>query len=313
MELRGLEVDGEYVLNSDQMLAATELPKSLAVVGGGVIGCEFATVFSSFGVDVTIVELMDQLLPPEDEEISRTLQREFRKRKIKVLTGAAVQNLKRQAGQVVLEIERRGKREEITAERVLISVGRRPIIPRGFPGELTEQGYIAVDEFLQTSVDHIYAAGDVIGGLQLAHLAFEEGLAACSNAFQEEKQKAGWFVPSCVYTQPEIGTVGLTEAETKEKYGDAIVGKYLLRGNGKAAIMQDDSGFVKIVASPDGKVRGIHLIGPHATELIAGTSILLEENLTLADWEKIVYPHPTVAESIKETVWSALGIGLHSI
>lgn len=313
VELPGLEPDGKFVLNSDQMLAAEELPESLVVVGGGVIGCEFATIFSSFGVEVTIVELMDQLLPPEDAEISRTLQREFRKRKIKVLTGASVQNLKRQDGQVVLSVERKGRTEEITTQRVLISVGRRPIIPEGFPAQLTGRGYIAVDEFLQTSVEHIYAAGDVIGGLQLAHLAFEEGLAACSNAFNEEKQKTKWFVPSCVYTQPEIGTVGLTEEETKEKYGEAIVGKYLLRGNGKAAIMQDDSGFCKIVASPDGIVRGVHLMGPHSTELIAGTTIVLEENLTLADWEKIVYPHPTVAESIKETVWSALGIGLHSI
>ncbi|NLJ80352.1 MAG: dihydrolipoyl dehydrogenase [Firmicutes bacterium] len=313
VELPGLKPDGKFVLDSDQMLAATELPRSLLIVGGGVIGCEFATIFSSFGVEVTIVELMDRLLPPEDQEISRALLREFKKRKIKVLTGSSVQSLERLGEEVRVEVSRGEKRQEITAERVLVSVGRNPVIPQGFPGELTARGYIKVDDSLRTTVDHIYAAGDVIGGLQLAHLAFEEGLAAAGSAFEKTEDQKQWFVPSCVYTQPEIGSVGLTEEEARQKYGEVTVGKYSLKGNGKAVIMDDDAGFFKIVASPDGIIRGVHLIGPQATELIVQAAIILEKNLTLADWAQVIYPHPTVSEAVKETVWSSLGIGLHSI
>lgn len=311
-ELPGLEPDGRVVLNSDQMLAADTLPKSLLIVGGGVIGCEFATIFSSYGVQVTIVELTDQLLPPEDREVSQTLLREFKKRKIQVLTGASVDKLIRGEDEVVVQVTQKGRQREIEADRVLISVGRKPVVPEGFPGELNSRGYLVVNGALQTTVPHIYAAGDVIGGMQLAHLAFEEGWAACDHAFGKNA-RTQWFVPSCVYTQPEIGSVGLTEAHACEEYGEVIVAKYSLKGNGKAVIAGDDSGFCKIVASTDGVVRGVHIIGPQATELISNATVALERGLTLEQWAEVIYPHPTVSESIKETVLSGLGAGLHSI
>lgn len=311
-ELPGLEPDGRVVLNSDQMLAADTLPKALLIVGGGVIGCEFATIFSSYGVQVTIVELTDQLLPPEDREVSQTLLREFKKRKIQVLTGASVDKLIRGEDEVVVQVTQKGRQREIEADRVLISVGRKPVVPEGFPGELNSRGYLVVNGALQTTVPHIYAAGDVIGGMQLAHLAFEEGWAACDHAFGKNA-RTQWFVPSCVYTQPEIGSVGLTEAHAREEYGEVIVAKYSLKGNGKAVIAGDDSGFCKIVASTDGVVRGVHIIGPQATELISNATVALERGLTLEKWAEVIYPHPTVSESIKETVLSGLGAGLHSI
>lgn len=311
-ELPGLEPDGRVVLNSDQMLAADTLPKALLIVGGGVIGCEFATIFSSYGVQVTIVELTDQLLPPEDREVSQTLLREFKKRKIQVLTGASVDKLIRGEDEVVVQVTQKGRQREIEADRVLISVGRKPVVPEGFPGELNSRGYLVVNGALQTTVPHIYAAGDVIGGMQLAHLAFEEGWAACDHAFGKNA-RTQWFVPSCVYTQPEIGSVGLTEAHAREEYGEVIVAKYSLKGNGKAVIAGDDSGFCKIVASTDGVVRGVHIIGPQATELISNATVALERGLTLEQWAEVIYPHPTVSESIKETVLSGLGAGLHSI
>lgn len=311
-ELPGLEPDGRVVLNSDQMLAADTLPKSLLIVGGGVIGCEFATIFSSYGVQVTIVELTDQLLPPEDREVSQTLLREFKKRKIQVLTGASVDKLIRGEDEVVVQVTQKGRQREIEADRVLISVGRKPVVPEGFPGELNSRGYLVVNGALQTTVPHIYAAGDVIGGMQLAHLAFEEGWAACDHAFGKNA-RTQWFVPSCVYTQPEIGSVGLTEAHAREEYGEVIVAKYSLKGNGKAVIAGDDSGFCKIVASTNGVVRGVHIIGPQATELISNATVALERGLTLEQWAEVIYPHPTVSESIKETVLSGLGAGLHSI
>lgn len=310
--LPGLETDGELVLNSDQLLGAKTLPKSLAIVGGGVIGCEFATIFASYGVQVTIVELMPRLLPPEDGEISQTLIREFKKRKIKVLTGARVQGVEEKDGKAILEVDQQGCISQLEVERVLVAVGRKPVLPGEFPGQIDGRGYVVVDEEFRTSIPHIYAAGDVIGGIQLAHLAFEEGWAAVNCMFLEPAHRE-WFVPSCVYTTPEIGSVGLTEEEAKEVYGEVIIAKYSLKGNGKAAIIGEDSGFVKLIASSDGVVRGVHMIGPQATEIISGAVLALEQRITLEKWAEVIYPHPTVSESVKEAVLSGLGIGLHSL
>ena len=308
----GLEPDGKLVLNSDQLLDQKTLPKSLFIVGGGVIGCEFATIFASYGVKVTIVELMPQILPPEDREISQVLTREFKKRKIKVLTGAAVKSLIRGDDKVTVEVHQDSKVTELETDRVLISVGRQATLPDGFSGELDSRGYIKVNNSFQTSIPHIYAVGDIIGGMQLAHLAFEEGWAAVNNIYGE-KARHKWFVPSCVYTDPEIGSVGLTEEQAREKYGEVHISKYSLKGNGKAVIVGLDSGFCKLVASDDGIVRGVHIIGPQATELISGATVALEQNLTLEKWAEIIYPHPTVSEAIKETILSGLGTGLHSL
>lgn len=311
-DLPNLPVDGDLVVNSDQLLERDCLPKSLVIVGGGVIGCEFATIFASYGVQVTIVELMPQILPPEDTEISSTLTREFKKRKVKVLTSAKVQHLQRKSDHVVVEVEQKGRTSLIETEVVLVSVGRQPVLPQGFPGEVNKRGYIVVDGQYQTSVPNIYAAGDIIGGMQLAHLAFEEGWAAVNNVVGELARNK-WFVPSCVYTKPEIASVGLTEEGARQQIGDVLIAKYSLKGNGKAVIAGEDSGFVKFVASTDGVVRGVHIIGPQATELISGATLALERGLTLQEWSEVIYPHPTVSESIKEAVLSGLGIGLHSL
>lgn len=313
MDLPGLKTDGQFILNSDQMLAVDTLPKSLAIIGGGVIGCEFATIFAAYGVEVTIIELMDQLLPHEDREVSQALLREFKKTKIKVLTNASVAEVMQAGHKVNLKIKHKGKESALEIERVLLSVGRKPLIPKGFLGELTEKGYLKVNDTFQTSEPHIYGAGDIIGGLQLAHLAFEEGMAACDFAFGQNT-KANWFVPSCVYTRPEIGSVGLTEEQVKEEYGEVIVAKYSLKGNGKAVIEGEDSGFVKIIASSvDRCVRGVRIIGPGATEIISSATLAIEQGLTLDQWSEIIYPHPTVSEAIKESVLSGLNRGLHSL
>ena len=311
LELPGLEADGQVVVNSDQLLDRPALPESLVIVGGGVIGCEFATVFASYGVEVTVVELQDRILPMEDVEISRALTREFKKRRIKVLTEAKVLGVERGQGAQVT-IEQKGRSVELAADLVLVCVGRRPVLPEGFPGELDARGYVRVNERFQTSVPHVYAAGDVIGGVQLAHLAFEEGWAAVHNMYGQPARQE-WFVPACVYTKPEIASVGLTEEEARRRGGEVITAKYSLKGNGKAVIAREDSGFVKFVAEPGGRVLGVHIIGPQATELIAGAALALEQGLTLQDWAQVIYPHPTVSESIKEAVLSALGCGLHSL
>ena len=263
-------------------------------------------------MQVTIVELMPKILPPEDAEVSQTLTREFKKRKIKVLTGAKVESLRHEADHVVVEVEQKGRAVEIETELVLVSVGRKAVLPQGFPGEVDRRGYIVVNEQFQTSVPHIYAAGDIIGGIQLAHLAFEEAWAAVNNMAGEPARNE-WFVPGCVYTTPEIASVGLTEEKANEQYGEVITAKYSLKGNARAVIAGDDSGFVKFVASTDGVVRGVHIIGPQATELISSAVVGLEQGLTLEKWAEVVYPHPTVSESVKEAILSGLGIGLHSL
>lgn len=313
-DLPNLMCDGHQIMNSDQILEMTELPQSLVIVGGGVIGCEFATVFASFGVEVTIVELADSILPTEDDDLSKALMREFRKNRVKVLTAAQVQGVVAQTdGSVTLQVQQKGKVQEITADRVLVSVGRRSVVPKGFPGEVGGRGYIVVDDHFETSVSGIFAAGDVIGGMQLAHLAFDEGMAAVEFAFGGSP-KTSWQVPRCVYTRPEIAAVGLTEAQARKAYGDDIqVTKYSLKGNGKAVISSQDSGFCKIIANQQGVVLGFHMIGPQATEIIAEAAVVLENKITMADWAEVIHPHPTVAESVRETVLMGIGRGFHSV
>ncbi|MGI6148294.1 MAG: dihydrolipoyl dehydrogenase [Firmicutes bacterium] len=313
-DLPNLVCDGKLILNSDQMLDLARMPRTLVIVGGGVIGCEFATVFSAYGVQVTIVEIADTILPMEDKDLSKTLMREFRKNKVKVLTSAQVRGVEPQAdGTGIVKVEYKGRVEELAADCVLVSVGRKPVLPKGFPGDVDKRGYITVNTRFQTSVPEIYAAGDVIGGVQLAHLAFEEGMAAIEFAFGGSP-KSKWEVPRCVYTQPEIAAVGMTEEQARAVYGDELqIGQYTLKGNGRAVISGLDSGFCKIIADRSGRVLGVHMIGPQATEIIAGATTVLEHHIALHDWAETIHPHPTVAESVREAVLAALGRGLHSV
>lgn len=313
-ELPNLPCDGRLVFNSDQILDLERLPKEVVIVGGGVIGCEFATVFAAYGVQVTIVELADRILPMEDEDISKALAREFRKQKVRIMTAAQVRRVMDQGdGQGTVEVEYKGKVEELHTDCVLVSVGRRAVLPKGFPCAANARGLAVVNERYQTSIPHIYAAGDVIGGMQLAHLAFEEGMAAVDFAFGGSPKSRGQ-VPRCVYTKPEIAAVGLTEAEARAEYGGTLrIGQFSLKGNGKAVISGLDSGFCKVIADAHGRVLGVHMIGPQVTEIIAGAATVLENQIGLDDWAGTIHPHPTVAESVREAALAALGRGLHSI
>ncbi len=214
-----------------------------------------------------------------------------------------------------MEVSQKGRTRAIEAERVLVSIGRRPVVPEGFKGELDRRGCIKVNPSFQTSLPHIYAAGDIIGGMQLAHLAFEEGGWAAANNAWSEPARSEWFVPSCVYTQPEIGSVGLTEAEARKKYGDVVVAKYSLKGNGKAVILGDDGGFCKVIASPDGVVRGCASDrAPPGYRIDFQCCFGPGKRADLSPMGRNhLPPHPTVSEAIKETVLSGLGTGLHSI
>lgn len=302
--------NGENIFDSDSILRMTHLPSSLVIVGGGVIGCEFASIFQALGVSVTIVELLDGLLPGEDGDLRKTLLREFKKQKIKVLTEARLNAVVEEQGSLKFSIEQKGKERELEAAACLIAIGRRPVVPDGLDVDKDEAGYIVVNENYETSQAPVYAAGDLIGGLQLAHLAFFEGINAVNAAFGAESRRS-WHVPRCVYTHPETAAVGLTEEQARQQYEDVQIGTFSLKGNGKAMILGDNAGFCKVIAEPDGRVLGFHMVGPHATEMIAEAVVALEQGLSLAEWSQCIHPHPTVNESIQESLWSALGVPLH--
>jgi len=306
-----LEPDGRFIFDSDSILLQTSLPESMIIVGGGVIGSEFACIFQSLGVAVTIVELTDGLIPGEDQDLRRALLRELKKKKIKVQTNAKITDAAVGDDGVRVFFEQRGQTKQLHAHACLSAVGRRPVLPSGIELAAEKSGFLRVGDDFRTSVPQVYAAGDVIGGLQLAHLAFFEGIAAVSSSCGEDFASQ-WHVPRCVYTDPETASVGLSEQEAEEKFGEAIVGMFSLKGNGKAMILGSNSGFCKVVADPSGRVVGFHMIGPHATEMIAGAVVALEQEMTLQQWSQCIHPHPTVSESIHESVLSALGLGLHA-
>jgi dihydrolipoamide dehydrogenase len=312
--LPGLEADGEYVLTSDEALELTELPKSLLIVGGGVIGVEWASMMNDFGVEVTIVEYEKRLVPLEDADVSRELERLFKKRGIRVLTGAKVlpDTLAKGNGQVTVKADQGGETLELAADKLLVSVGRQGNV-EGIGLETTdvkvERGLIRVNDNLQTAEAHIYAIGDVIGGLQLAHAASHEGIAAVEHICGVlERRYEEHLVPRCVYTRPEIASVGWTEQQAKDRGFEVKTGKFSFKAVGKALVYGESDGFVKVVADAKTKdVLGVHMIGPHVTDFISEAA--LAQLLNAASWEvgRTIHPHPTLSEALGEAMLAVDG------
>jgi len=310
----GFTVDGVHVVTSDEALQMEKLPASIIILGGGVIGVEWASMLNDFGVDVTIVEFADRIVPGEDEDISKELQRLFRKRGIKTLTGAKAlpESVRVEDGSVKLTIERQGETTELTAEKMLLSVGRQANV-EGFGLENTsvkvDRGVIAVNEYMQTAESHIYAIGDVIGGLQLAHVASHEGIVAVEHMCGEKPHPVDPnLVPKCTYTRPEIASVGLTEAAAIAAGRNVKTGKFPFKAVGKAHVYGDADGFVKVVADKDtNDLLGVHIIGPHATDYI--TEAALAQLLNATPWEvaMTIHPHPTLSEAIGEAMLAVDG------
>ncbi|EGL16706.1 MULTISPECIES: dihydrolipoyl dehydrogenase [Paenibacillus] len=316
--LPGLEPDGEHILTSDEALALEALPDSLIIVGGGVIGVEWASMMNDFGVDVTVVEAGPRLVPTEDEEISRELDRLLRKRGVKVLANASVlaDTLRKDASGVTVAAEQKGERVELAAAKILVSVGRAPNVEQ-FGLENTdvklERGFIRVNGHMQTNIPHIYAIGDVIGGLQLAHAASHEGVVAVEHicGLKPHTHEAH-RIPRCVYTRPEIASVGWTEAEAKEKGFKIKTGKFGFKPLGKAIVYGENDGFVKVVIDADkNDLLGVHMIGPHVTDYIAEAA--LAQLLEASPWEigSTIHPHPTLSEAFAEAVLAAEGRAIH--
>ncbi|MEG7380933.1 dihydrolipoyl dehydrogenase [Bacillus subtilis] len=316
--LPGLEADGKSVLTSDEALQMEELPKSIIIVGGGVIGIEWASMLHDFGVEVAVIEYADRILPTEDQDISKEMESLLKKKGIQFVTGAKVlpDTMTKTAGDISIKAEKDGETVTYSAEKMLVSIGRQANI-EGIGIEntdiATENGVISVNESCQTKESHIYAIGDVIGGLQLAHVASHEGIIAVEHiAGLNPHPLDPTLVPKCIYSSPEAASVGLTEEEAKANGHNVKIGKFPFMAIGKALVYGESDGFVKIVADRDtDDILGVHMIGPHVTDMISEAG--LAKVLDATPWEvgQTIHPHPTLSEAIGEAALAADGKAIH--
>jgi dihydrolipoyl dehydrogenase len=314
----GFETDGQHVVNSDHILELQQVPKSLIVMGCGAVGVEFASVYSRFGADTTIVELLPQIVPLEDEEVSKELERSFRKRGIKSLVGTKLEKLeKTPAGVKVTGKNSKGEDVNLEAEMLLVAVGRMPYT-QGLGLEGTkikvDRGFIQVDEYQQTAEKSVYAIGDVVPTPLLAHLASKEGIVAVEHmAGKKDVSPINLrLVPNCTYCDPEVASVGLTEAKAKELGYDVKVGRFPFSASGKARILGEEEGFVKIVSEKKyDEILGVHIIGPHATELIAEACVAMQLESTADELGRTMHAHPTVSEAVMEAAEGVHDLAIH--
>ncbi|WP_297990771.1 dihydrolipoyl dehydrogenase [Anoxybacillus sp.] len=315
--LPGLTIDGQFVMTSDEALRMETLPSSIIIVGGGVIGIEWASMLNDFGVDVTVIEYADRILPTEDRDVSKEIEKILKQRGVRIVTKAKVlpDTLVVEHG-VTIQAEINGKNETFTAEKMLVSVGRQANV-EGIGLENTdiviEKGFIQTNEYYQTKEKHIYAIGDVIGGLQLAHVASHEGIIAVEHLAGHTVHPLNYeMVPKCIYSRPEAASVGLTEEEAKAKGYDVKVGKFPFKAIGKALVYGEADGFVKIIAdAKTDDLLGVHMVGPHVTDMISEAG--LARVLDATPWEiaHTIHPHPTLSEAMMEAALAVDGKAIH--
>jgi dihydrolipoamide dehydrogenase len=311
--LPGLDIDGDRVISSDHALSLNTVPASVVVLGGGVIGCEFASVWRSFGSEVTIVEALPHLVPLEDEDSSKGLERAFRKRGIGFELGARFAGVEKTETGVRVSLEN-GK--TIEADLLLVAVGRGPVSQElGYEqaGIEMERGFIKVDEHCQTSIPTISAVGDLIPTLQLAHVGFGEGIMVAERLGGLSPAPIDYEgVPRITYSEPEVASVGITESRAKEKYGESevVTKRYDLAGNGKSQILKT-AGFVKLVRQKDGPVVGIHMVGARVGELVAEAQLIYNWEAYPDEVAALIHPHPTQTEAIGEAHLALAGKPLH--
>jgi dihydrolipoamide dehydrogenase len=314
----GMEVDGKSILTSDEMLELTTMPQHLLVLGAGAVGVEFASVFRSFGCEVTVVELADRLVPVEDEDVSAEFAKIYRKRGIKVHTSTKVASVEKVEGGVIARLEPKdGKAIDVRASHLLVAVGRAPVT-EGLGLEKTkvqvERGFVHVNEFNQTAEPNVYAIGDILAGKPLlAHAASAEGILAVEHMAGQNPRPIDYTqVPGCTYSSPEIGSLGLTEAKAKAAGYEIKVGKFPFSAVGKAKVINQTAGFVKIVAEAKyNQILGVHIIGPRATDLIAEAGPLLKLECTVDELVNTIHAHPTLSESMHEAAHATLGHAIH--
>lgn len=315
LPIKGADLDG--ILDSRAALDLKELPESMVVVGGGIIGMEFAFIFNSFGVDVTVVEYLDQLVTGVDGEIAKELDRAARRRKISVKTGSEVKEIKKNGSSYDVIYKRKDKEETITGEKVLMAVGRRPYhegLKIDKVGIETEgrRDAIKVNNKMETNVDGVYAIGDVTDKVLLAHVASHQGIVAVENIMGHNKEMDYKAVPGAIFTSPEIGTVGITEEQAKDQGIDYKVGTFPFAASGKVMAMGEREGKVKIIAEKESeKILGAALIGIESSDLIAELTLAVNLGLTAEDLAETIHAHPTTAEVIHEAALDLKGGAIH--
>ena len=315
--LPGIEIDHKSILSSDSILELTDVPKSLVVIGSGAVGVEFASMFARFGCKVTVIEVLPRIVPIEDEEISRELAASFKRQGIAVYVDTRVEKVTKTDGGVeVLARTSGGKTETFRAERMLLAVGRKPLsenIGLEQVGVATDRGYIQIDPMMRTNVSGIYAIGDVVPTAWLAHVASAEGMVAVEHMAGKNPPPINYDqVPGCTYCAPEVASIGLTEAKARERGYDVAVGKFPFSAVGKARIINETTGFVKIVAEKKyDEVLGVHIIGPKATELIGEAGAALRLEATSEELVRTIHAHPTLSEAMHEAAEAVSGHAIH--
>ena len=314
----GFEVDGKQVVNSDQILELTNVPKSMIVLGSGAVGVEFASVYARFGCETTVVELLDRIVPLEDAEVSKELARVFKKNGITCLTGVKMDKLEKTKKSVkVSGKDSKGKDISLEAEMLLVAIGRMPFIEKlGLENTkvvVNPRGTIKVNEYCETDEPNVFAIGDVIDTAWLAHLASKEGILVVEKLAGKKVEPINHrLVPNCTYCDPEVASVGLTEAKAKEEGYDVKVGKFPFSASGKARILGETDGFVKIVSEKKyDEVLGVHIIGPHATELLAEACVAMQLESTADELGRTIHAHPTVSESVMEAAEGVHDLTIH--
>ena len=309
------KVDGVNVITSDEALELAEVPKSILIIGGAYVGCEFASIFNDFGADVTIVELLPQLVPTEEKEVALVLKSQFKRRGIKVLTNTKIVEMNVSDGKVSAKLE---SGETLEAEKALVSVGRA--VASSGVGldeagvERDERGAIRVNEKMQTNVPGVYAIGDVLGTVMLAHVASAQATVAAANAFGGSRIFSYKAVPGCVYTRPEIASVGMKENEAVEAGHDVATSKFQFTALGKAMIVGETAGFVKVVADKKTEqVLGVSMIGPAVTDIIHELVLAVHTGATVDTISEMIHAHPTLSESIHEAVEGIHKQAIHMI
>jgi dihydrolipoamide dehydrogenase len=316
--LPGLEIDGSRVINSDHVLALETPPQSMVVLGAGAVGVEFASAYARFGTRIVVVEIMDRIVPVEDADSSKELERALKKQKIEIHTGTRFESVERAGDGVrVRARDAAGKELDWQVEKLLVAVGRRPVSEGlGFEsaGIAMDRGFVLVDDHMRTNVPGVWAIGDLVPTPGYAHTASSEAILVAEQVAGMKPHPIRYeHTPNCTYCDPEVASVGLTEAKAREKGYDVKVGKFPLAVLGRVLILDEPEGMVKIVADAKyGEVLGVHIVGPRATEIIAEACMALTNEATVDEFVHMVHAHPTVHEGIKEAAESVFGSAIHT-
>lgn len=316
--LPGLTPDAQRILTNIEILNLTEVPKSMIIIGAGAVGVEFGSIFNRFGSKVTILEMLPRVVPVEDEEVSKELDRHFKKTGIRVETGAKAENIQKTSNGVKLTVTlSNGKKEDLEAETLLVAVGRKPntdSIGLENTKVQTDRGFVLVDPYQRTAEPNVYAIGDIVAGTpQLAHVATMEGMVAVGHIAGKPVRPINKNrIPGCTYTEPGIGSVGITEAQAKAQGFKVKVGKFPFAANSKATILGQHSGFIKVVADEKyGEILGVHIVGPEAFELISEAVAAMEAEATVETMMSTIHAHPTLYEAMGEAFNNVYGLAIN--